>query len=126
MNDSPATVPLRFFRCLQKRDYAQLWSCLSRHSQEMILQILAKSLASTDVQALRLAFEKGQGTASVYWDAFRASFQLDTWLAQSYKPFGVSGNEVIVKASPAGTTLMVFLEGNIWKFGYIETFLDRS
>ncbi len=124
MNESPAIVPLRFFRSLQSKDYAQLWACLSLHSQEMIVQILAKSLGSTDAQVLKSSFEKGQGTASLYWDAFRTSVQLETWLAQSYKPLGLSGNEVIVKASPSGANLMVLLEGTAWKFGYIETFLE--
>ncbi|PKL78009.1 MAG: hypothetical protein CVV27_04105 [Candidatus Melainabacteria bacterium HGW-Melainabacteria-1] len=121
-SESPATVPLRFFKALQQKDYIEAWNCLTPHSQQLIVAILAKSWRNSSANDLTQAFEKGQGVAKSYWDVFRGSIQLETWLSQSYRSYGLSGKEVIVKASPSNVTLLVYQQGREWKFGYMETF----
>lgn len=122
MSDSPAAVPLNFYRALQQKDYVRAWGLLTSHSQTMIIEILARSWKAQSADELRSAFDRGQGVAKSYWDVFRTSVKLQQWLSQTYRPFGVSGNEVIVKASPAKVTMLVINEGGHWKFGYMETF----
>lgn len=126
MSDSPATLPLNFFKSLQKKDYVTSWDCLTRHSQDLIVQMLAQSWEGQNAEQLKELFAKGQGPAKIYWDHFRKNLQLELWINQNYRPLGLSGREVIVKASPADVDLMVFKQGNDWKFGYMETFLERS
>lgn len=126
MNETPAMIPLRFFQALQRQDYEQAWDYLSRQSQNMIVQILAKSWKAHSPQELEADFAQGLGVAQSYWKAFREQIQLDTWLQQSYRAFGVSGDEVMVKASPSGVILLVIREAQHWKFGYMETFLETK
>ncbi|HEY9839277.1 MAG: hypothetical protein ACAI44_13355 [Candidatus Sericytochromatia bacterium] len=126
MSDLPATVPLRFFQSLNQKDYAQTWDCLTRYSQELMVGMLAGSWQEQTPEQLKAAFAKGQGPAKIYWDHFRATIQLETWLAQSYQSLGISGNEVLVTASPSQLTLLVCKEGQRWKFGYMETFLEKG
>ena len=126
MTDSPAAMPLRFFQSLNQKDYIQTWNCLTRHSQELIVQLLARSWKAQSPEQLSQAFASGQGVAKAYWDHFRATLQLETWLAQSYRSLGVSNDETLVTASPADVTLIVRREGNRWKFGYMESFLEKG
>lgn len=126
MSDTPATLPLRFFKSLQNKDYVTTWDCLSRHSQEVIIQMLLRSWKDQTASNLQEVFAKAQAPARLYWDHFRQNLQMDLWLSQTYRPLGLSGNEVLVKASPADVTLMVFKQDKDWKFGYMETFLERS
>ena len=125
MSETPAAIPLRFFQALQQKDYILVWNSLSQYSQNMIVGILSQSWKEQTADEIRLSFEKGQSVARTYWDAFRNSIRLEEWLNQSYRSFGVSGNEVIVKATPSDLTMMVYREGTNWKFGYLETFLEK-
>lgn len=124
MSFNPDQVPLAFFRALQNKDYVPAWQSLSQRSQDYIVRLLASSWKEHSVEELTEMFEKGQSVAKTYWEQFSKSVELSTWLEQSYRQLGVSGNEVIVKAAPSGVNLMVYRENNAWKFGYIETFLD--
>ena len=126
MIDSPDKIPLRFFQSLHNKDYEQVWNYLTHYSQQVLVQILSKSWKTQSLEELTQDFEKGQGIAKSYWESFRESVQVETWLAQSYRSFGPSGREVFVKASPSQVRLIVFKEGPYWKFGYFETFLDNK
>lgn len=126
MIDSPDQIPLRFFQSLYNKDYEQVWNYLTVYSQQVLIQILSKSWKMQSPEELVQDFEKGQGIAKSYWETFRESVQIDTWLAQSYRSFGASGREVLVKASPSDVRLMVLKQGPYWKFGYFETFLDNK
>lgn len=126
MTSSPAQAPLNFFRALQMNDYAQAWENLTERSQTSIVRILANSWKSHSLEELSEMFAQGQAVAKTYWEQFCQSLELQTWLSQSYQQLGASGSEVIVKTSPAGVHLLVYKQGEQWKFGYIETFLDQQ
>jgi len=126
MSLNPALAPLDFFRALHSQNYQQAWECLSDRSQTGIVKLLANSWKTHTYDELVDMFAKGTSVAKTYWEHFSRSLDLSTWLQQQYKPLGVSGHEVIVKASPTGAHLMVYQQGGQWKFGYLETFLDQQ
>lgn len=126
MSDSPAALPLRFFSALNNRDYVGVWNSLTQRSQDLIVQMLARTWTIQSAEGIAIAFSKGQGPAKIYWDHFRKTLQMELWMSQSFQPLGLSGNEVIIKATPANVHLLVFKQGNSWRFGYMETFLERS
>jgi len=121
---SPDQVPLAFFKALQSHDYPKVWTYLTHHSRETILGLLAKSWKAHSAEELTRMFEHGHSVAEIYWQAFTRAMKMKIWLEQSYQQLGLSGAEVLVKASPSGVHLMMFQEAGQWKFGYIETFMD--
>lgn len=126
MSESPAALPLRFFTALKTRDYVGVWNSLTPRSQELFVEMLARTWTIQSREGLTQAFEKGQGPAKLYWDTFSQTLQLDLWLSQTYQPLGVSGDEVLIKAMPNNVQLLVFRHGKGWRFGYLETFLERT
>ena len=128
MQESPATVPLRFFMGLRQQQYDRVWQCLSRYSRQVLLETLFQSLKSGTCTSEQLAkdFEAGQGWAQTYWQDFARHLQLEVWLTQTYKPYGRSQQQALVHAAPANLMLIVVAEDNQWHFGYFETFLDQA
>lgn len=119
-----AQAPLYFFQALQEKDYPRVWELLTERSQSMIVQMLARTWKAHSAEELIENFAAGGGVAQTYWQSFAQSVKLEQWLAQSYRQLGVSGQEVIVKATPSDVHLLVYQQGGRWKFGYIETFMD--
>lgn len=126
MSLNPAQAPLDFFRALHSRNYVQAWESLSERSQMGIVKLLANSWKANTADELTEMFAQGRSVAKTYWEHFITTLDLPTWLEQHYKPLGITGQEVIVKTSPAGVNMMAYQQGGQWKFGYLETFLDQQ
>lgn len=122
-----ALVPLQFFMALRQKNYHKVWNSLTLYSQRLFIETLFRSLKpnTCSLERLQTDFEAGKGWAQVYWKSFVSYLDLDDWLSQNYKQFGISQQQVLVKATPANVLLLVIAEAGQWRFGYFETFLDH-
>lgn len=126
IQENPAAVPVQFFRALAEKNYARVWACLSSHSQDVFLHLLASAFSDPTYspERLRHDFETGAGLARIYWSHFAGQVQLENWLSLTYKTLGSTGDNLLVEGQPAGVNLVVVREAGRWRFGYMETFRD--
>lgn len=124
MTQEPAQAPLLFFKSLNTQDYAQAWAQLSQRSQTVIVKMLSHSWKANTLEELEDFFAEGKAVAKTYWRHFAEKVQLSVWLEQSYQSLAPSESEAIVQAQPSNVQLLVYREGQSWKFGYIESFKD--
>ncbi|PIQ26703.1 hypothetical protein COW36_00905 [bacterium (Candidatus Blackallbacteria) CG17_big_fil_post_rev_8_21_14_2_50_48_46] len=127
MQEALAAIPLDFFRNLRQKNYDKAWKLLSTYSQRLFVETLYKSLkpGACSLERLQTDFESGKGWAESYWSQFTQHLQLDHWLSQNYKEYGVSHQQALVRATPSNALLLVIQEEKGWRFGYFETFLDN-
>ncbi len=124
VSQAAAKVPLLFFQALQQQDALKIWGYLSQRSQSVIVRLLAQNLPHDTIHSLEKAFSEGREPALTYWKQFTKQLNPESWMVQNYQAMAESDGEILVKCLPSQVYLRVIREGEAWKFGYIETFMD--
>jgi len=123
-----ATVTARFFEAVYQMDYLTAWQCLTDKSQKHILQLVQKSEPKVSAEEIRRLFEQGdRSVLRGFWSQLRQSIGIEVWQKQRFEngPAGASAQEAFVSVKPANLKLYARQEGQNWKFGYVESFVER-
>lgn len=123
-----AAVTARFFEAVYQMDYLTAWQCLTVKSQNHILQLVQKSEPKVSAEEIRRLFEQGdRSVLRGFWSQLRQSIGIEVWQKQRFEngPAGASAQEAFVSVKPANLKLYARQEGQTWKFGYVESFVER-
>lgn len=123
-----ASVTARFFDAVYQMDYLTAWQCLSSKSQNHIIQLVHKSEPKLSTEEIRRLFDQGdRSVLRGFWSQLRQSIGIEIWQKQRFEngPAGASAQEAFVSVKPANLQLYARQEGTDWKFGYVESFVER-
>ncbi|MGV3525280.1 MAG: hypothetical protein ACO1RX_13700 [Candidatus Sericytochromatia bacterium] len=128
---SPQEAATIFFESVYRMDYVQSWQILTAASQEGLIKLVLETEKKPGLQAaeVRRLFESGdRAVLRGFWTQMRQHMAIELWIKQG---FGEPRNATDdasgrwVKATPADVLVYVRQENQRWKFGFVESFIER-
>lgn len=127
---APEQAPQFFFEAMQRMDYVTAWNLLTPASQSEFLALIKKTEANTELtdEVLRKMFAQGERALTRgFWTQMRQSMGIQIWQKQSFQVFEVDEQQAnaFVRVMPADILVFAQSENNRWKFGFVESFVER-
>ncbi len=124
---NPTDAVKSFYDAILNEKYNVAWSTLSKKSQDKFVAMVAEE-EKMDPSKIREMFDQNQSAIQLgFWKSFRDSSKIATIApTAAYKPSSENGNEAAVEMTSGSVSLQnkAYKEGNGWKFGYVETFME--
>lgn len=124
---SPSDAVKGFFQAVNDKNYGVAWNSLTAKSQSEIIAMVAKD-EKMEPKEVKEMFEQNQMPIQLgFWNSFRESSKTPQFTPQAaYKALSQNGDQASVELSSTNMKLEVkaFKEGDSWKTGYIETFME--
>ncbi|MBP2676590.1 MAG: putative cytosolic protein [Deltaproteobacteria bacterium] len=136
-SDAPAILSTAesLFQTMKSRDYPSTWRVLTTKSRDRIVSDTDDAIRRTggpsvSRESIREDFAAGGPISREYWEGFLRRFDPDDALEKSRWEMGASEKdraEVLITRQGADrpAVLRMFREGDGWKAGLAETFLEH-
>lgn len=122
-------APKYFFWYLHTKDYPKAWAVLTEASRQSMVREIQATLDNTPEtgQKVRRALDSYDPSfAPAFWDSFRQTVDSEKWVQSYYVLQSVNEHEGIVMTRPYQIPLKVLREAGLWRFGFAESFEDKS
>lgn len=124
---TPDAAVKGFFDAVNEKKYGVAWASLTPKSQQKIVDMVSQDEKMKPEEVKALFDQNKTPIQRGFWDSFRESSKTSQFApAATYKTLNENGNQASVELSSGNVKLEIkaFKEGNGWKAGYIETFME--